>query len=144
LSDQNEFADHRLADYDNHRRQGGAEREHNDDHLAQRPTRYEYRLTPKGLALYPIAMSIVHWGDVRMSGRKGRPLLHMHDLCGKDFDPVMVCSKCGEPVVPKQVHFLRGPGETCDISRWIAISQPLAVSPRRRRRAEPAVPPSAC
>src|SRR5208337_5149640 len=27
----------------------------------QRPVRYEYRLTPKGLDLYPIALSIGHW-----------------------------------------------------------------------------------
>jgi DNA-binding HxlR family transcriptional regulator len=76
----------------------------------QRPVRYEYRLTPKGLDLYPIVMSIVHWGDVHMSGKKGRPLLHTHDLCGKDFDPVMVCSQCGEPLVAKQVRVHRGPG----------------------------------
>jgi choline dehydrogenase-like flavoprotein len=44
-------------------------------------------------------MSIVHWGDVYMAGKKGRPLLHTRDLCGKDFDPVLVCSECGEPLV---------------------------------------------
>ena len=76
----------------------------------QRPVRYEYRLTPKGLDLYPVVMSIVHWGDVYMAGKKGRPLLHTHDLCGKDFDPVMVCSECGEPLVAKQVHVHPGPG----------------------------------
>jgi DNA-binding HxlR family transcriptional regulator len=76
----------------------------------QRPTRYEYRLTPKGLDLYPIVMSIVHWGDVHMAEKKGRPLLHTHNLCGKDFDPVMVCSECGEPLMAKQVHVHRGPG----------------------------------
>jgi hypothetical protein len=37
-------------------------------------------------------------------------LLHTHDLCGKDFDPVMVCSECGEPLSPKQVHVHPGPG----------------------------------
>lgn len=53
----------------------------------QRPTRYEYRLTPKGLDLYPIVMSIVHWGDVHMAGKKGRPLLHTHDrICGRLAD----------------------------------------------------------
>jgi DNA-binding HxlR family transcriptional regulator len=78
----------------------------------QRPTRYEYRLTPKGLDLYPIVISIVHWGDVHMSGRKGRPLLHEHDLCGKTFDPVMTCSRCGEVLNPRQVHVHRGPGAT--------------------------------
>jgi DNA-binding HxlR family transcriptional regulator len=76
----------------------------------QRPVRYEYRLTPKGLDLYPVIMALVHWGDVHMAGKKGRPLLHRHELCGKDFDPVMVCSECGEPLVAKQVRVHRGPG----------------------------------
>jgi DNA-binding HxlR family transcriptional regulator len=76
----------------------------------ERPLRYEYRLTQKGLDLYPIVMSIVHWGDVHMSGKKGRPLLHQHLSCGKDFDPVMICSQCGEPLDPKRVHAHRGPG----------------------------------
>lgn len=76
----------------------------------QRPLRYEYRLTEKGLDLYPIVMSIVHWGDVHMAGKKGRPLLHRHRSCGKTFDPVMTCSECGEPLDPRRVHVHRGPG----------------------------------
>jgi DNA-binding HxlR family transcriptional regulator len=76
----------------------------------QKPVRYEYRLTPKGLDLYPVLMAIVHWGDTHMAGRKGRPLLHTHELCGKDFDPVMVCSECGEPVAARQVRVHPGPG----------------------------------
>ena len=55
-------------------------------------------------------MAIVHWGDVHMADKKGRPLLHTHDLFGKDFDPVMVCSECGEPISPRQVHIHAGPG----------------------------------
>ena len=30
------------------------------------PKRYEYILTQKGLDLYPIIMSIVHWGNIHM------------------------------------------------------------------------------
>jgi DNA-binding HxlR family transcriptional regulator len=75
-----------------------------------RPRRYEYRLTQKGIDLYPIVMAIVHWGDVHMAGKKGRPLLHQHVSCGKDFDPVMICSECGEPLDPRRVHAHRGPG----------------------------------
>ena len=55
-------------------------------------------------------MSIVHWGDVHMAGKKGRPLLHQHRACGKTFDPVMTCSQCGEPLNPRQVHVHGGPG----------------------------------
>jgi DNA-binding HxlR family transcriptional regulator len=76
----------------------------------QRPLRYEYRLTQKGLDLFPILMAIVHWGDVYMADKKGRPLLHTHNLCGKDVDPVMVCSECGEPLNAREVRVHPGPG----------------------------------
>jgi DNA-binding HxlR family transcriptional regulator len=76
----------------------------------QRPLRYEYRLTQKGLDLYPIVMAIVHWGDVHMAGKKGRPVLHQHLSCGKNFDPVVICSECGEPLNPRRVRAYRGPG----------------------------------
>jgi DNA-binding HxlR family transcriptional regulator len=74
------------------------------------PARYEYILTQRGLDLYPIVMAIVHWGDTHMVDERGRPLLHEHKNCGKMFDPVMVCSECGEPLHPKQVHVHSGPG----------------------------------
>jgi hypothetical protein len=74
------------------------------------PKRYEYILTQKGLDLYPIIMSIVHWGNIHMVDSRGRPLLHEHKGCKKMFDPVMVCSECGEPLTAKAVHVHPGPG----------------------------------
>jgi DNA-binding HxlR family transcriptional regulator len=74
------------------------------------PKRHEYILTQKGLDLYPIIMAIVHWGDVHMVDERGRPLLHQHKTCGKFFDPVMVCSECGEPLRAKEVITHKGPG----------------------------------
>lgn len=74
------------------------------------PLRYEYILTQKGLDLYPVMMAIVHWGDIHMAGKRGRPLLHQHRNCSKHFDPVMVCSECGEPVTAREVHVHPGPG----------------------------------
>jgi len=74
------------------------------------PARYEYILTQRGLDLYPIVMAIVHWGDTHMVDERGRPMLHEHKGCGKMFDPVMVCSECGEPIQAKQVHVHVGPG----------------------------------
>lgn len=75
-----------------------------------RPQRFEYRLTEKGLDLYPMLMAIVHWGDTHMAGRRGRPMLHRHKACGRDFDPVLVCSECGEPLDARGVHVHAGPG----------------------------------
>ncbi|MHC2337154.1 winged helix-turn-helix transcriptional regulator [Bradyrhizobium sp. USDA 4454] len=90
------------------------------------PKRYEYILTQKGLDLYPIIMSIVHWGNIHMVDARGRPLLHEHKSCGKMFDPVMVCSECGEPLSAKHVHVHPGPGAR--------RSSPVHASARERTK----------
>ena len=69
----------------------------------QQPVRHEYRLTEKGLALHPVMMAIVHWGDAHYAGEAGPPLLHRHKACGCDFAPVMTCSACGDPVAARDV-----------------------------------------
>ncbi|HLL27498.1 MAG TPA: helix-turn-helix domain-containing protein [Xanthobacteraceae bacterium] len=74
----------------------------------KRPARYEYRLTEKGLDLYPVIMALVHWGDVHMAPG-GRPLLHRHS-CGHRFDPVMVCSQCETELKAREVTVAPGPG----------------------------------
>ncbi len=96
----------------------------------QNPIRHEYRLTQKGLDLYPVVMAIVHWGDVHMADRKGRPLLHHHLTCGHDFDPVLACSECRAEVGPREVTIRPGPG-----ARNTVHLPPAAApaAPRRRR-----------
>lgn len=74
------------------------------------PVRHEYRLTDKGMALHPVIMAIVHWGDVHYATEAGPPLLHRHKACGCDFSPVMTCSECGDPVGPRDVEVRTGPG----------------------------------
>jgi DNA-binding HxlR family transcriptional regulator len=75
-----------------------------------RPVRHDYRLTEKGLALHPVIMAVVHWGDRFYGGEAGAPLLHRHKACGHDFHPVMTCSECGEAVGPRDVEPHPGPG----------------------------------
>ena len=75
-----------------------------------RPMRHEYRLTDKGLALHPVVMAVVHWGDRFYAEDAGPPLLHRHKACGHDFHPVMTCSECGEPVGARDVETRPGPG----------------------------------
>lgn len=75
------------------------------------PPRYEYRLTQKGLDLHPVLMAIVHWGDIHMSGKEGRPLLHRHTGCGHLFDPVTVCSECMAALSAREVTVEPGPGK---------------------------------
>jgi len=74
------------------------------------PPRFEYRLTERGLGLYPILIGLVHWGDQHFAGKKGPPLLHRHLSCGHDFRAVLTCSECGEAVDPRDVEPHAGPG----------------------------------
>jgi DNA-binding HxlR family transcriptional regulator len=73
-----------------------------------RPVRHEYRLTDKGLALHPVIMAIVHWGDEFYAGEAGPPLIHRHKACGCDFAPVTTCSECGEAVTAREVEVRAG------------------------------------
>jgi len=75
----------------------------------ERPVRYEYRLTRKGLGLYPVLMSLARWGDEWMDGGKGAPLEYVHQGCGKKTRPVLDCSECGEPLRPEEVRSQFGP-----------------------------------
>lgn len=76
----------------------------------RRPDRYEYRLTDMGLALHPVIMAIVRWGDEWQAGEAGPPLLHRHRACGCDFHPVQTCSACGAEVTARDVEVRPGPG----------------------------------
>jgi DNA-binding HxlR family transcriptional regulator len=69
-----------------------------------RPRRYEYRLTEKGLDLYPAILHLVHWGDKHAPTKAGPPVLHRHRSCGHDFRAVLTCSECGEPVGARDVE----------------------------------------
>jgi DNA-binding HxlR family transcriptional regulator len=69
-----------------------------------RPVRHEYRLTRKGLALYPVLMSLGQWGNEWMDNGEGVPLEYIHQSCGKATEAVLTCSECGEILRPEKVE----------------------------------------
>lgn len=74
------------------------------------PPRYEYRLTDMGRDLYPVLLALTAWGDKWLDEGKGAPLEFVHQSCGHTFTPVTVCSECCEPVFPREVTPVAGPG----------------------------------
>jgi DNA-binding HxlR family transcriptional regulator len=77
---------------------------------SERPPRKEYRLTQKGLDLYPILVTLMQWGDRYGGHEEGAPMVLVHEPCGHEADPVLTCSSCGEPLDPRQVRPVPGPG----------------------------------
>lgn len=76
----------------------------------ERPERFEYRLTAKGLDLYPILVSLLQWGDRWAPAEGGPPVLLVHRDCGQVSSPYLVCDHCGEPIDPRRVDPVAGPG----------------------------------
>lgn len=76
----------------------------------ERPRREEYRLTEKGLDLYPVMLALLDWGDKWMSGPEGPPLLRRHKPCGHVTHAVHTCSECGEELKARDMTVELGPG----------------------------------
>jgi DNA-binding HxlR family transcriptional regulator len=74
-----------------------------------RPLRHEYRLTRKGLGLYPVMMSLAQWGDEWMDKGQGAPLEYRHQRCGQQTHATLSCSACGEALRPEEVTPQLGP-----------------------------------
>lgn len=75
----------------------------------ERPRREEYRLTEKGRDLHPAVMALVSWGDRYMAGDEGAPIRHRHKGCGQVMHGVLVCSECGEPLLPNEIELEEAP-----------------------------------
>ncbi|NNL66510.1 MAG: helix-turn-helix transcriptional regulator [Myxococcales bacterium] len=75
----------------------------------QRPLRHEYRLTEKGLDLYPVIASLVRFGDRWLAGEAGAPLELHHRRCGQPSEPVLSCSACGDALDPREMEVRPGP-----------------------------------
>ena len=72
-------------------------------------TRERYRLTDKGLDLYPVLMALREWGD-RYMAEDGPPLKVRHRGCGGEPRIHLQCDRCGEEVGPRDGEPKAGPG----------------------------------
>lgn len=63
---------------------------------SQRPLRYEYRLTPKGLHLMPVILALRAWGEQWCKPEGEQPATRMfHRTCGAELELDGQCPACG-------------------------------------------------
>jgi DNA-binding HxlR family transcriptional regulator len=87
-----------------------------------RPLRHEYRLTEKGVGLYPVIVSLLEWGNRWLDWEGDEPPVHLVDReTGERVEPVLVDRRTGQPLEPRATRavYVRGDG-------------PVGGAPRRR------------
>jgi DNA-binding HxlR family transcriptional regulator len=76
----------------------------------ERPERFEYLLTEKGLELWPAIVALMQWGDRYATPPGGPPVVLEHKDCGGHLDVHRICAACGTRVGVRQARALPGPG----------------------------------
>lgn len=92
----------------------------------ERPARYEYRLTRKGVDLWPVVMSAMQWGDHYLYDGES-PVRVLHKDCGGQLDARLHCSACGAELGPADVY--AEPGKAATAAS--ATSATAVASPTR-------------
>jgi DNA-binding HxlR family transcriptional regulator len=87
-------------------------------------SRFDYRLTERGLDLYLVMLALLRYGDDWLAGGARPPMVLIHTKCAHVTHPETICSHCRQPIRPHDVTYRDGPG---------AGFAPAPETPQRRR-----------
>jgi DNA-binding HxlR family transcriptional regulator len=76
----------------------------------EHPPRFEYRLTAKGVDLWPVVVSLLQWGDRHATPPPGPPIVLVHKGCGGELDARRCCGECGAQLQAWDCEARPGPG----------------------------------
>lgn len=76
--------------------------------------RYDYVLTEKGRALWPVFVALRQWGDEWLLGEGNEPVLLEHRACGHVVHVEPTCDRCGERLSAGDVRAVAGPAAPDD------------------------------
>src|ERR1700689_5278842 len=98
----------------------------------ERPLRHEYRLTPKGVDLWPVTVELLRWGDRYAAPDAGPPIVLRHKDCGGELGEGRDCMGCGEGLQASDVRAEPGPGARVvqrtdtGVAQRTSVAQPSA------------------
>ena len=110
-----------------------------------RPRRFEYRLTEKGAALFPVIVCLKEWGD--KFGEKaalGAPLQIEDRKTKAMVKPQLIDTMTNRPIELEDVHLVPGPGATprsTEFMSWLETergSQPVTLAGDTPRQSQSA------
>jgi DNA-binding HxlR family transcriptional regulator len=73
-------------------------------------TRHEYRLTQKGLDLYPVLVALMEWGNQHAVGAVGPQVELLHRDCGEPVRLQLACRAGHVVETPQEITPVPGPG----------------------------------
>lgn len=68
-----------------------------------RPSRYEYRLTERGIDMYPIFVQLKSWGEKWLDDSHTSNLELIHTTCGHPLDVTVNCTSCNKEINARNV-----------------------------------------
>jgi DNA-binding HxlR family transcriptional regulator len=91
-----------------------------------RPSRYEYRLTEKGVDLMPVVVALTAWGQ-RWLSPQGMALIAESVATGQEVEPVLMDAVSGERLLPGSIRLKAGPNADAALRRLLGTSPPFPV-----------------
>jgi hypothetical protein len=82
---------------------------------AERPVRYEYRLTDKGRAFWDVLAAMFRWGSDWLWDDNGAPVVLVDHETGNEVRPLVVDERTGKPLDVRRLRVAlarRAPKET--------------------------------
>lgn len=73
------------------------------DLYQQHPPRYEYRLTPAGVALSPALVALIRWGEHHLAHGEADIVL-VHGPCGTELEQGFWCRSCATTFAPTAIR----------------------------------------
>ena len=88
-----------------------------------RPPRYEYRLTERGLELYSAVIALITWGEKWLKSTEGPATIRTHKSCNHRLHVVTTCAACGEVVTARDVKAVMTPRFATERARRAAATR---------------------
>ncbi len=73
------------------------------DRYQEHPPRYEYRLTPAGVALSPALVALIRWGEHHLADGDADIVL-VHAPCGTELEQGFWCRQCATTFGPGAIR----------------------------------------
>lgn len=95
---------------------------------SERPPRFEYRLTRRGVDLFPVLMAMTEFGDTHAPPAGGLARVFKHRACDQPIDQRHLrCDHCGVDVEAWDVYQVDGPGFVGPIGEFRPLQDAAAT-----------------